>query len=146
MTQEVYGSGFVPGETVSGVVRSTPLPLEPVVADAEGNVTLTFPVDEAFDLGAHAVYLTGSVSGELGADQLATGFVVMDMADGFLVTPGGSVIRWPGASAPALTGAGSSGGLARTGADDLGAGLLAGALLLLTGAGLLAVRRRTGEG
>ena len=29
---------------------------------------------------------------------------------------------------------------------DLGAGLLAGALLLLTGAGLLAVRRRTGEG
>ena len=146
MTQEVYGSGFVPGETVSGVVLSTPLPLEPVVADAEGNVTLTFPVDEAFDLGAHAVYLTGSVSGELGADQLATGFVVMDMADGFLVTPGGSVIRWPGASAPALTGAGSSGGLARTGADDLGAGLLAGALLLLTGAGLLAVRRRTGEG
>jgi len=146
MTQEVYGSGFVPGETVSGVVRSTPLPLEPVVADAEGNVTLTFPVDEAFDLGVHAVYLTGSLSGELGADQLATGFVVMDMADGFLVTPGGSVIRWPDAAVPAPTGAGSSGGLARTGADDLGAGLLAGALLLLTGAGLLAVRRRTGEG
>jgi hypothetical protein len=163
MVQEVYGTDFVPGETVSGEVRSTPLPLAPAVADAEGNVTLTFLVDEAFDTGAHQVFLTGSVSGPLGPDQLATGFVVIEPTDGVIVGPDGSVVTLPGGWAPggwvpgASGGSGSwggtgsggprtSGALARTGADDLAVGLLSGTMLLLVGGAMLAVRRRrTGD-
>ncbi|ACZ23238.1 Ig-like domain-containing protein [Sanguibacter keddieii DSM 10542] len=150
MVQEVYGTDFVPGETVSGEVRSTPLPLAPAVADAEGNVTLTFLVDEDFEVGTHQVFLTGSESGPLGPDQLATGFVVIDATDGVIVGPDGSVITLPGGWMPggsggsgAWGGNGSgSGPLARTGADDLAVGLLSGTLLLLVGGGMLAVRRR----
>lgn len=163
MVQEVYGTDFVPGETVSGEVRSTPLPLAPVVADAEGNVTLTFLVDEAFDTGAHQVFLTGSVSGPLGPDQLATGFVVIEPSDGVIVGPDGSVVTLPGGWAPVGWVPGASGGsgawggngsggprtsgaLARTGADDLAVGLLSGTMLLLVGGAMVAVRRRrTGD-
>lgn len=158
MVQEVYGTDFVPGETVSGEVRSTPLPLAPAVADAEGNVTLTFLVDEAFDTGAHQVFLTGSVSGPLGPDQLATGFVVVEPSDGVIVGPDGSVVTLPGGWMPGASGGSgawggngsggprTSGALARTGADDLAVGLLSGTMLLLVGGGMLAVRRRrTGD-
>ncbi|MDZ8201359.1 LPXTG cell wall anchor domain-containing protein [Microbacterium sp. SSW1-59] len=76
VTQEVYGTGFEPGETVTATVYSTPFDLEPQVADAAGNVTFAFAVDADFDLGAHRVEVTGSESGALPMDRETTDFTV----------------------------------------------------------------------
>lgn len=61
----IRGGGFVAGEDVSAVVRSTPVTLAPGVADANGDVVFTFNTPADFALGAHTVTLTGATSGEI---------------------------------------------------------------------------------
>ncbi|WP_157524926.1 LPXTG cell wall anchor domain-containing protein [Microbacterium yannicii] len=107
VVQVVNGSNFEPGETVSATVNSTPFDLAPVVADASGNVRFTFPVGADFELGAHRVEVTGSVSGALPVDRERTAFTVVTKslpATG--MDPGGLVLGGVGAAALLAAGAG----------------------------------------
>jgi len=61
----VVGRGFLPGETVSGIVRSDPLDLGLIVAGADGTATFTIQIPADFDLGDHTVILTGVTSGSV---------------------------------------------------------------------------------
>ena len=119
MIQEVYATGFEPGETISATVFSTPFALTPVVADVSGNATFTFPIDSSLELGAHRVELSGSVTGDLPLDREATAFTV---------------------TAVAATAPGSRPGLPSTGFDGLWLGGL-GAVMLLLGGAFVATRR-----
>ncbi|WP_460798452.1 choice-of-anchor G family protein [Microbacterium sp. GXF0217] len=76
--QTAIGTGFTPGEVVTGVMSSEPLALGTQVANADGTVTFTWTIPAGTDLGAHTVTLTGAESGsvagtfEVVADGLAT--------------------------------------------------------------------------
>lgn len=61
--QTVTLSGFQPGELVRGVLRSTPVDLGTVVADANGVATFTFTVPAGVEAGTHTVTMTGLTSG-----------------------------------------------------------------------------------
>jgi hypothetical protein len=110
----VTGVNFQPGESVTGVMRSAPVDLGAVTADANGEVTLSWTVPANTAIGSHEVTLTGALSG-----AWTTGFEVVVNH----VTP-----------PPAVSGAGS---LPVTGAGSVGAsaalaiaGVLAGLLLV----------------
>ncbi|GAB3598323.1 choice-of-anchor G family protein [Microbacterium tumbae] len=62
-SQTAIGTGFEPGEVVTGVMHSTPLALGTQVADDEGTVTFTWTIPAGTELGAHQVILTGATSG-----------------------------------------------------------------------------------
>lgn len=64
-TQVATGHSFQPGETVSAVLRSTPISLGSATADENGDVTFTFEIPADFELGEHSVTLTGSFSGSV---------------------------------------------------------------------------------
>jgi hypothetical protein len=66
-TETGHGSGFQPGETVTGTQQSTPLDLGTQVADADGNVTFSWTIraDETF--GTHTFTITGAESGTASA-------------------------------------------------------------------------------
>ncbi|MCP1428790.1 hypothetical protein J3D45_001288 [Microbacterium foliorum] len=66
--QTAVGTGFQPGETVTGVMTSDPIALGTQVADAQGTVTFTWKVPSSTDLGTHVVTLTGASSGSVSAD------------------------------------------------------------------------------
>ncbi|MGF6824138.1 hypothetical protein M2317_003067 [Microbacterium sp. ZKA21] len=76
--QTAIGTGFAPGETVTGVMSSSTVALGTQVANAEGTVTFTWTIPAGTDLGTHTVTLTGAESGsvagtfEVVADGLAT--------------------------------------------------------------------------
>ncbi|PPF58003.1 sortase [Clavibacter michiganensis] len=126
VVQEVTAENFTPGETILATVNSTPMPLEPKIADADGRATFTFPVGADFELGAHSVTVTGTESGP--ADEMLTQFQVVAAT-----VPAGQ----PG---PVLGGGGYGGGiLPVTGGDADGLLLLGGIalLMMLTGAGAL---------
>jgi LPXTG-motif cell wall-anchored protein len=63
--QTGYGSGFQPGERVTGEQRSTPFSLGAQVADANGNVTFTWTIPANNELGVHRFVLTGELSGSV---------------------------------------------------------------------------------
>lgn len=63
--QTAVGTGFKPGEVVSGVMNSDPLALGTQVANAEGTVTFTWAIPAGTDLGTHSVTLTGAESGSV---------------------------------------------------------------------------------
>ncbi|KAB1883355.1 choice-of-anchor G family protein [Microbacterium maritypicum] len=65
--QTAVGTGFTPGETVTGVMTSDPLALGSQVANAQGTVTFAWTVPTATDLGTHTVTLTGATSGSVSA-------------------------------------------------------------------------------
>ncbi|WP_417540873.1 choice-of-anchor G family protein [Microbacterium maritypicum] len=65
--QTAVGTGFMPGETVTGVMTSDPLALGSQIANAQGTVTFTWTVPTAIDLGTHTVTLTGATSGSVSA-------------------------------------------------------------------------------
>ncbi|WEF21602.1 choice-of-anchor G family protein [Microbacterium maritypicum] len=65
--QTAVGTGFTPGETVTGVMTSDPLALGSQIANAQGTVTFTWTVPTAIDLGTHTVTLTGATSGSVSA-------------------------------------------------------------------------------
>src|SRR5699024_5597502 len=78
VTQEVYGSGFESGESVTATVHSTPFELEAVTANESGDVTFTFDVGSDFELGDHNVTLVGATAGEVPAANTHTDFTVVD--------------------------------------------------------------------
>lgn len=53
-------SGFAPGESVTGTVYSTPVPLGSKTADSKGRVSFTWTVPTDFEAGAHRVELVGA--------------------------------------------------------------------------------------
>jgi hypothetical protein len=65
--QTAIGTGFTPGEVVTGVMSSEPLALGTQVADAQGTVTFTWAVPASTDLGTHTVTLSGTTSGSVAA-------------------------------------------------------------------------------
>ncbi|MBP2377548.1 hypothetical protein JOF42_001043 [Microbacterium phyllosphaerae] len=65
--QTAVGTGFEPGEEVTGVMTSAPIALGSQVADDEGTVTFTWTVPSDTDLGTHTVTLTGASSGSVAA-------------------------------------------------------------------------------
>ena len=62
-TQVGYGSGFQPGESVTGEQHSTPLGLGTQVADANGQVRFEWTVRSNETIGNHAFIVTGAQSG-----------------------------------------------------------------------------------
>ena len=68
VTMTATGTGFQPGERVTGVMNSTPLPLEPAqTADPQGNVTFTWQLPVDIAAGQHSVVLTGDTTGPVEA-------------------------------------------------------------------------------
>lgn len=138
-TVHLTGSGFVPGETVSVVLHSTPITLTTVTADQSGNVDVTVTLPANIAAGPHTLVLSGS------ADAPAFAFTVAAAAPS--VTPTPTTPTTPGATTPAGTGtaageATGGGSLASTGAFVL-QGVALGLLLTIAGAGtVLASRRR----
>lgn len=92
--QTANGVGFLPGESVAGLLESTPVDLGTRVADATGAVTftVTLPIDIA--AGTHRVTLTGAESGAVFAE-----FRVEAVAGPGAPGPGG-----PGAPGPTTPG------------------------------------------
>lgn len=124
--QMVDAFGFIPGETLNATVFSTPKPLTPMVADADGRATFMFEIGPDFELGDHRVEVIGVDSGM--ADEMITRFRVVGST-----VPAGQ----PGTP---INGGGYGGGiLPVTGGDGNGMLLLGGIalLMMLTGAGAL---------
>lgn len=65
--QTAVGTGFLPGESVSGVMSSEPIALGTQIADEDGTVTFTWTIPAGTDLGTHTVTLTGVTSGSVAA-------------------------------------------------------------------------------
>lgn len=140
--------GFYDSERVTGTVHSDPIDLGATNA-AAGKASLTWTVPADFELGSHEVTLTGADSGAVMQstfDVVAAPSEPGDGGDGG--TSGGST---GSGGSGGSTGGGSSAGshgatsddssLASTGSDiTVGASLAA--LALLSGAGMLAARRR----
>lgn len=63
----VTGSGFQPGETVSGVMNSEPYQLGSKPADADGRVVFQWDLPADTTAGNHTVTLTGAQSGVITA-------------------------------------------------------------------------------
>lgn len=125
--QVATGTGFLPGEEVSGVMHSDPIALGSQIADADGRVTFTWEIPAETPAGQHRIELTGALSGMASAT--------------FLVEEQGAAISPP---ATGRASAAPAGGLAATGADPLpyvgfASGVLALAALLFVSEGL---RRR----
>src|SRR5699024_1246596 len=143
VTQEVYGSGFESGESVTATVHSTPFALAAVTANESGDVTFTFDASSAFELGAATAPLVGATAGEAPAANPHPDFAV-GAATGSAPAAGASGT----ADATGTGGAdsGDNGWLPNTG-SSIGPGVLIGALLLiLLGSGLALVsRRRRGQ-
>ncbi|WP_244961762.1 beta strand repeat-containing protein [Clavibacter zhangzhiyongii] len=123
--QMVDAVGFIPGETINATVFSTPKPLAPMVADAEGRATFVFEIGPDFELGDHTVDVIGVDSGM--ADEMITRFRVVGST-----VPAGQ----PGTP---ISGGYGGGILPITGGDGDGMLLLGGIalLMMLTGAGAL---------
>ena len=122
-------SGFVPGESVDVVLRSTPLVLATVVADSSGNVTVTVTLPTSLAAGNHTLTLTGST------DAPAFAFTVA------APTPPNPGTNDPGADNSGTDAGSGSGALADTGAHvvaPIGSGLL----LVIVGVGLVVLNRR----
>jgi hypothetical protein len=131
VVQTVIGQSFYPGETVTATVYSVPFDLPAQIADSNGVVMFTFPIDAEFELGRHSVELSGTASGDIPSSREDTRFTVVDAAD------------LPGISGPAGTGNGNSGPLAYTGFDGMWLGGLAVLLVLAGGAIVYTNRKRT---
>lgn len=117
----VHGEHFAPGAQVAFVFHSDPVALGSASAGPDGTLTFAFAVPNV-PAGAHTV--TAAVGGTVVASAA------------FTVTASAAA----GASAP---GSGSGSALASTGADVGAAPLLIALALLLGGAGLVVVRRRS---
>ncbi|OQJ48737.1 sortase [Clavibacter sepedonicus] len=127
--QMVDASGFIPGETLNATVFSTPKPLAPMIADADGRATFVFEIGLDFEMGDHRVEVSGVQSGM--ADEMDTRFRVLGST-----VPAGQ----PGTPISGGNGGGYGGGiLPVTGGDADGMLLLGGIalLMMLTGAGAL---------
>ena len=130
----VSAGGFTAGETVTGVLHSTPVPLGTVRADSSGTAQFTVKIPASLATGAHTVTLTGSSSG-LSAQVPLTVTQGTATAATAGTTGGTAGVAQTTSATPVL---------AATGADRsswLRTGGLGG-VLVLTGLGLLALGRR----
>ncbi|HEU5475634.1 MAG TPA: invasin domain 3-containing protein, partial [Actinophytocola sp.] len=127
-TQTALGTGFLPGETISGLLESTPVALGTQSAGGDGRVTFSITIPTDITVGTHRVTLTGQASGAV----WATFDVVL--------------VATPESPELAATGSGE-GDLAFTG-TNLGALLLLAIVAFALGARLVLAarvrRRRTG--
>ncbi|POH61071.1 hypothetical protein CVS28_00760 [Arthrobacter glacialis] len=125
------GSGFLPGEKVSGTVHSDPVDLGVSVADASGNVSFTWNVPANFTVGEHTVTLSGETSKRV----VEAVFTVLASAAATTATGGAT------SSAAATSSDSTKDGLANTGtrATALWGGA---ALMALLGAVVLMSNRR----
>ncbi|MDR1635185.1 MAG: Ig-like domain-containing protein, partial [Bifidobacteriaceae bacterium] len=123
--QSATGVNFQPGETVSAVMWSSPLPVGDAVAGVDGRVEFRWVVPDDVESGPHRVVMTGAWSGAFEAV--------------FQVPPGGSSSGGTGGSSSGGTGGPSAtdgDGLPVTGAS--GVGVLTALALGLAGVGALA--------
>lgn len=99
-SQTVVGTGFEPGESVTGVMYSEPLALGTQIAGADGSVRFAWTIPLGTEPGIHTVVLTGADSGEVritfrivGSDLASTGGVnpaPLAVAGGLLLLLGGA--------------------------------------------------------
>ena len=80
--QTAVGTGFAPGEVVTGVMNSDPLALGTQVADDQGTVTFTWAIPAGTDLGTHTVTLSGE------SGTVAGTFQVVASSSGLAATGG----------------------------------------------------------
>ncbi|KJL26283.1 Endonuclease/Exonuclease/phosphatase family protein [Microbacterium oxydans] len=132
----VSGTGFRADTTLRIELRSTPIPLGTVTTDATGGFRATVTVPADTSPGAHRIVL-------IDQDGVETAAAVTVTASTGGSAPGAAPGGAPGGRGDARTGSGATGNgsLATTGADST-AFLLAGALLLALGGGLVIARRR----
>ncbi|MGS0561724.1 Ig-like domain-containing protein [Microbacterium aurugineum] len=129
-TQTAFGSGFLPGEDVTGLLESAPISLGLQTADADGAVTFIIALPGDIEVGEHTVTLTGTRSGAVAAT--------------FTVVLPPKVVDPPAVAPPVdnLPPVAGPGGLAGTGLALAALPALA-ILLLLSGSTLLITRRRS---
>jgi len=70
-TVDITGSGFVPGESVTVVLHSTPVQLAVLTANVSGAVSGTVTIPSTTAAGAHQLVLTGVTSGRSATIALA---------------------------------------------------------------------------
>jgi LPXTG-motif cell wall-anchored protein len=145
VVEEIYGTGFAAGESVSGTVHSTPIALEAKTADAQGRVTWQVPIDAVFELGDHTVDLVGATSGPVAAGQNNALFTVLDKpVAGTTGTSTGSTATTGSSTTTGAASGAKGNSLPNTGlAMDWGVPVLS-ALLLAAGAVLMITRRPGG--
>ena len=69
----VTANGFVPGESVTAVLHSTPRTLGTVNADADGRVTIDFEILASDAPGSHRVVFTGATTGSVSVGATIAG-------------------------------------------------------------------------
>lgn len=92
-TQVATGRGFLPGESVSGILTSSPVDLGTLTADATGTVTFTFVLPADIEPGTHRVTLTGERSGDVSA-EFDVSPSATPLTPGLLSTTGGTGLPW----------------------------------------------------
>jgi hypothetical protein len=90
--QTITGDGFLPGETVHGVLHSDPIDLGTAVADANGVVTFSVTLPAGFETGTHAVVLSGATSGRVATVEFTVAATTAAAAQGGLAYTGASVV------------------------------------------------------
>lgn len=144
---EVAGEGFEPGEGVTVTLHSDPVLLGVLVADDDGAIQGTVTIPLSTETGDHLVEAVGQDSGIAGSAALT---VLPAADDGETPTPGETDTPTPGETDTPTPGESPSPGtsptpggkLEETGAGGALTAMLLTALLLVAGAGALAVRRR----
>lgn len=141
----VSGSGFTPDAGLTIELRSTPVQVGTVTADAAGAFRTSVTVPAATPAGAHRIVVIDGSGRETEAALAVTALPVVEQpgtGDSDDTSGGGGTSPGTGTGTDGTgTGTGSDGGLATTGADSMP--LVVAALLLLTaGAGMLVIRRR----
>ena len=128
----ITAAGFIPGEDVAIVVRSTPVVLTRIAADSSGIVHTTVALPADLALGPHTLTLSGLETTAFYSFTLVAATSSTGTGSGDAVVPG------DGTTTGEAT---SDGSLASTGAQVLTAGLLGMLLMALGGVLVLAVRR-----
>lgn len=131
----VSGSGSLPGETVQVELHSDPIELGSTVVAADGTFSVEVAIPADVPAGSHEVY----------AYMAGGGFLIADAEVTVTIAAAAVADADEDDAAPAVVPAADGGSLAITGVNDsqLAGGIFAAVLLLLTGAGLIVVRRRS---
>jgi LPXTG-motif cell wall-anchored protein len=144
--QTAIGTGFQPGEVVSGVQYSDPYPVGTQRADVDGTVTFTWVIPADTDISEHTITLTGEESGDVSGTFRVAATATdggTDGSSGGGGNGGSGGIGNGGSGGGYNGGSGGSGGghLPNTG-SELGSALPMGLLLLGAGAALFATSRK----
>jgi hypothetical protein len=69
----IFGSNFVPGETITFVLHSTPVTLGATTADPSGSFSMNVTIPSDTTPGAHTIVATGSTGDSSTTDLTVTG-------------------------------------------------------------------------